>query len=460
MSAPSRLLLAGATLVSVDPEIGERASADVLVENGRIAAIGEGLSVEGAEVLDLRGRILAPGFVDAHLHTWQTGLRGIAVDWTLPAYFRAMHAGLATLFTPDDLYVATLVGARVEIASGTTTLVDWCHANRTPAHTDAAVAALRASGIRAAFFHGTPKPDPRPGEPHYSEVPHPRAEVERLLAGELGDRDGLVTLGLAVLGPHYATLEVARADLLLAREHGLVASMHQGGGPARTPGGWERLLDEGLVDARVNIVHGNDLDDSLLARLVAAGATFSIAPEGEATQGHGFPITNRLRALGAEPSIGVDLPSISSADMPSAARAALCLARAQHNDAARARTGAIPDVPAATVRDALRWATIEGARMLGLDRRIGSVTVGKQADLVVVRPGLGQRPVHDPVACLVMHTTPAQIEHVLVAGRFVKRDGRLVARSLDAELAALEASGRRIAQGLEGRFATNTGGAS
>ena len=443
-----RLLIRGATLVTADPSLGDLA-ADILIEGTQIAAIGPDLAAEGAEQLDATGCIVAPGFVNAHMHTWQTGLRGLAADWTLLRYFRAVHAGLATMFTPEDIGIATLLGAREQIDCGTTTLVDWCHANRTPAHTDAAVAALIQSGIRAAFFHGSPKPDPRPGEPHFSEIPHPRAEVERLLSGPLADRDGLVTLGLAILGPHYSTMEVARADFRLAREHGLIASMHQGGGPAQTPGGWENLLDEGLVDASINIVHGNDLSDTLLDRLVAAGVTFSIAPEGEATQGHGYPITNRLRARGTEPSIGVDLPSIGSADMPSQARIALALARAQHNAATREATGAIPETSAATVRDALGWSTLEGARALGMADRIGSLTPGKQADLIVLRPGLSQRPVLDPVACLMLHSTPAQIEHVLIAGRYVKQNGQLIAPDLDTELAALEASGHRIARGLD-----------
>ena len=151
---------------------------------------------------------MIPGLINAHMHTWQTALRGYAANWTLPEYFGRMHAGLATLFRPDDIHIATLVGAFNQINCGTTTLVDWCHNNPTPEHTDAAVAALTESGIRAAFFHGSPKPDPKPGQPHFSEVPHPRREVERLRKGAFAGGDGLMTLGLPILGPHYSTLEV------------------------------------------------------------------------------------------------------------------------------------------------------------------------------------------------------------------------------------------------------------
>jgi len=146
-------------------------------------------AVTDTEVVDGRGRIVLPGLINAHMHTWQTALRGFAANWTLPEYFRRMHAGLATLFRPEDIYIATLMGALNQINFGATTLVDWCHNNPTPAHTDAAVRALFDSSIRAVYFHGSPKPDPQAGQPHFSEVPHPRREVERLRTGDARTRD-------------------------------------------------------------------------------------------------------------------------------------------------------------------------------------------------------------------------------------------------------------------------------
>src|SRR3954463_14720318 len=254
-------LIRGGRVVSMDPAVGDLDKGDVLIEEDRIKAIAPSISAPQAEVIDATGCIVLPGLVNAHQHTWQTALRGVAGNWTILEYFHHVHAGLATKFSPEDIYIATLVGALNQINCGATTLVDWCHNNPTPAHTDAAVRGLIESGIRAVFFHGSPKPEPRPGEPHFSDVPHPRREVERLLAGPLADRDGLVTLGLAILGPHYSTLDVAMQDFRMARELNLIASMHQGGGPAKTPGGWEKLIEAGLVGAGINIVHGNDLPD-------------------------------------------------------------------------------------------------------------------------------------------------------------------------------------------------------
>ncbi|BAF87410.1 putative metal-dependent hydrolase [Azorhizobium caulinodans ORS 571] len=449
MARPSRTLITGATILSMDGAVGDLPKGDILVEDDRIIAIAPVLQADDAERVDAEGRIAVPGFVNAHMHTWQTGLRSLAADWTLLEYFRWVHAGLATRFRPEDIGIATLVGALGQIDAGTTTLVDWCHNNPTPEHTDAAVEALARSGIRAAFFHGSPKPDPKPGEPHFSEVPHPRAEIERLRRGMFSGEDGLMTLGLAILGPHYSTLEVARADFRMAREFGLVASMHQGGGAAKTPGGWETLLDEGLVGPGINVVHGNDLSDALFSALVDQGASFSVTPENEMTQGHGFPVTGRLLKRGVAPSLGVDLESVLAGDMMGVARVALGMQRVLDNTDSRRDTGAIPPTSTVRVRQALEWITIEGARMLGQEGRIGSLAPGKQADITLIDArALHLQPVHDPVATVVMQAGRGDVEAVMIAGRFRKKNGKLLAAALDDTLARLARSGARIVDEL------------
>jgi cytosine/adenosine deaminase-related metal-dependent hydrolase len=440
-----RLLIQDATIITMDSQRGDLRPGSILIEGERIAAVGARIDAGDAEIIDGRSFIVIPGLVNAHMHTWQTGLRAISSNWTLLEYFRWVHAGLATRFLPGDIRIATLAGALNQLNCGTTTLVDWCHNNPTPAHTDAAIEGLRESGIRAAFFHGSPKPDPKPGEPHYSEVPHPRSEVERLLRGPFASRDQLLTLGLAILGPHYSTLDVAVQDFRLARELGLVASMHQGGGAAKTPNGWDVLEQENLVQDFVNIVHGNDLSDERLGRFVDRGVMFSVAPENEMAQGHGHPITGRLRKLGAAPSLGVDLESVISGDMLTVARVALSHQRALDNAAYRAATGGIPETSTIPVREALSWITVEGARMLGFQDRIGTIAPGKQADLVFVRAdALNLWPVHDPVATVVMQANLANIDSVMVAGGWRKRDGKLLFRDLDRVKAELERSGSRI----------------
>jgi 5-methylthioadenosine/S-adenosylhomocysteine deaminase len=440
-----RLLIRNATVITMDPALGDLRPGSILIENDKVAAVGEQTVRGDAEVVDGQSLIVIPGLVNAHMHTWQTGLRAVSSNWTLLEYFRWMHAGLATRFQPADIQIATLAGALNQLNCGTTTLVDWCHNNPTPQHTDAAIEGLRESGIRAAFFHGSPKPDPKPGERHFSEIPHPREEVERLLRGPFASRDQLLTLGLAILGPHYSTLEVSRHDFRLARDMSLIASMHQGGGPPKSPEGWEVLEREGLVGNFVNIVHGNDLADDRLSRFVSCGVSFSATPENEMAQGHGHPIVGRLRKLGAAPSLGIDLESVISGDMLTAARIALAHQRSLDNAASRAATGTIPETSTIPAREALGWITVEGARMLGLQDRIGTITPGKQADLVLIRAdALNLWPVHDPVATVVMQASLANIDSVMVAGAWRKKDGKLLFAHLDRVKSELLRSGTRI----------------
>lgn len=441
-----RTLVRGGTVITMDAQ-GDLPRADVLVSGERIVEIAPRIAVDDALVVDATGCIVIPGLINAHMHTWQTALRGVAANWTLLQYFKNMHAGLATVFTPGDLHIATLVGALNQINCGTTTLVDWCHNNPTPAHNDAAVAALLQSGIRAAFFHGTPKPDPKPGETPFWEQPHPRAEVERLLKAHAGEP--LLSIHAAVLGPHYSTLDVALHDFRMAKELGLIASMHQGGGPARTPDGWERLEEAGLLGEHINIVHGHALSDAQLARFCDLGMSFSAAAESEMSQGHGHPLTGRLRALGRAPSLGVDLESVMSGDMLSQARIALGIQRSLDNVAYREAHGSIPPTSTITTREALAWVTIEGARMLQQQDRIGSLVPGKQADLVLVRADtLNMQPVHDPVSAVVMQASLANIESVMVAGQWRKRGGRVLDADIGSLLESLQQSGRKITQAM------------
>jgi len=444
-----RILIKSGTIVTVDPDLPDLPRGDLLIEGERIAAIAAEIAAGDARVIEAEGRIVMPGFVNAHQHTWQTCLRGIAGDWTIPEYLHTMHAAVAPAFRPEDIGISTLVGALNQLDHGTTTLVDWCHNNPTPAHTDAAIDALEESGIRAVFLHGTPKPDPKPGQKHFSEIPHPRDALERLLRGRFGARERRVGLGMAILGPAYSTYQVSRADLALARELGLLCSMHVGGGQMLTPEGFPRLCTEGLIDRRVNIVHGNSIPLEDLRRLCDAGASVTVTPDIELQMGYGDCLTGALRRLGRAPSLGVDIECLIGGDMFAVMRVALQAQRHADNLATLRATGRAPERVSVRCREALEWATIEGARMLGQQHAIGSLAPGKQADIVLLDArALNLFPVHDPVSAIVLQAGLANVETVLVGGRVMKESGRLLVADLERKQAALTAAGRRIVGGL------------
>lgn len=450
-------LIRNATIVSVDPAIGTIPRGDILITDDRIAEVSAAplTAPEGAEVIEAEGMIAIPGFVNAHIHTWQTGLRGVAADWTIPKYLKAMHAGLATLFGPDDIRIANRMGALNQLYSGTTTMADWCHNNPTDDHSHAAIDGLESTGVRAVFLHGSPKPDPKPGQPHFSEVPMPRDRVEALRKGRLSNEDGLITMGLAILGPQMSVQAVCDQDFRLARDLGLVASMHVSG-PMLAQKGFQRLHEQGLLGPQFNVVHGNGLDAEDVDLIVAQGLSITPTIEIEMQMGFGDALTSRVRARGGNAllSVGSDVESGIAGEMFTVTRMTLQAARHEDNLAHRAVHGVAPPDVSIRTEDALDWATMGGARMLGLDHRIGSLTPGKQADIVLIGTSrLNMIPVHDPVASVVFHAGAADVDTVMVAGRVKKRGGALVDGPTEADIAALRASGERIVRDFRVRMA-------
>jgi 5-methylthioadenosine/S-adenosylhomocysteine deaminase len=446
----SNILIRGGTVVTMTQDHPDGAPADILIENDRIAVIGSIPESSGAEIIDATGFIVIPGLIDSHVHTWQTGLRGIAGDWTVPQYMRAMHRGLATYFRPEDIYLGNLIGALSKLDAGITTLADWCHNNPTPDHTDAAIDGLEQSGARALFLHGSPKPDPKPGKPHYSECAMPAGEIARLRSGRLADDDRLVTLGLAVLGPQYSVYEVCESDYRLGREYDLIVSAHTAGGPMLTPGAFEKLIALRLIDERCNIVHANNFEDGLLKALADAGASFTVTADVETQMGFGYPLTGRLRALGVPMTIGADVEPAVGGDMFNAMRLTMSIQRNIDNLAALERGEDLPDTATITCRDALEWVTLNGARMMRQQDRIGSLTPGKQADIVLLRStDLNLFPVHDVASSVVRQAGPGNVDTVLVAGKVVKRHGKLLFPGLAAKQEQLYDSGCRILADLK-----------
>lgn len=435
----SRILLRGAQVITMSPHRPDAERTDVLVDGTSIVGVGEGLDDTGAEIVDVTGRIIMPGLVNAHLHTWQTALRGVGADWTLADYLGRMHGAVAKHYRPDDMRVGTLAGALSQLDRGTTTLGDWCHNTPTPEHTDAAIDGLLSSGIRGVFLHGSP----------YSaaDAAHPVSEIDRLLDGP-GGTHALLTFGLAVRGPQLSTPDVAVADLRAAAERGIVVSTHQSGG---APGpGWEAVRKAGLLSPCTNVVHGAGLTDEWIKILVGAGATVTCTPENELGQGHGSPVTGHLLQHGAAPSLGTDTDAVTPGDVLSAARIALAHQRGHDHDHHRQTTGAFSLTATITVKQALSWATVEGARALGLDDRVGRLEAGMQADLIVIDASATRLwPAQDPIAT-ALYATAGDIEAVMVAGRWRKRHHALLDADLDAVRTRLSESADHLLPHLAG----------
>ncbi|MGW2517639.1 amidohydrolase family protein [Streptomyces sp. NPDC001617] len=433
----SRVLLRGAQVITMVPGRPDAEHADVLVDGDRIAAVGENIEAPDTEIVDFSGRIVIPGLVNAHLHTWQTALRSVGADWTLMEYLTHLHGECVGHYTPADMHISNLAGALNQINCGTTTLGDWCHNVLSPEHADAAVEGLVQAGIRAVFLHGTPYRSP--------DTAHPLAEIDRLLDGPVRDH-ALLTLGMALQGPQYSSPDTAVADFRAGAERGLVVSMHQSGGEPSP--GWEAVRAAGLFSPLTNVAHGIDLPDDWLGMLLEAGVTFTTTPENELGQGHGTPITGSLLRLQAAPSLGTDIDTAVPGKLLTAARIALAHQRGLDHARHRQTTGMHADTASITAKQALAWATVEGAKALGLADRVGRIEAGMQADLVAVDArAFNLWPAHDPVAT-VLHADIANIEAVMVAGTWRKRDHALLTSGLDEVKEKLRESGERLLRSI------------
>ncbi len=437
----SRIRIKGATIVSMDPTFEIVEGGDLLIDDGKIIAVGRNVGSWAAVEIDGRGMIAMPGFINGHIHLWQTALRGVAADWTLDHYFSVLIGQVVGLYTPQDVYIGNLVGALDQINSGVTTLFDWCHIVNSPAHADAAVDALREAAIRAIFAYGTPM------TLFGTKEPHP-ADAARMRKQRLSSSEALVTMALAIRGTDFAP-GTAEADIRFARELGLMASFHVAcakHGPR--PQSMQSLAGQHLLGPDINLVHANFLTPDEFRVIANNGSSVSITPEVEMQMGLGLPPTGAALSARANLNIGTDVVTGVSTDMFTQMRFLIQTQRALTNETFHQRE-AMPDRLTMTVRQALELATIKSAQCLGLDRRIGSLTPGKEADIVLLRKSdINMRAAADPISAIVLHAGVANVDTVIVGGNIVKRNGKLTYRDLPRRLAELERSSERLYAGF------------
>jgi 5-methylthioadenosine/S-adenosylhomocysteine deaminase len=433
-----RLLIRNGFVVSMDREVGDLPNGDVLVEDGKIAEIGRGLDVSEAEQIDATGMIVMPGFVDTHRHTWQTPVRGVLPSCTLDHYFAVMLGSVGGHYRPEDVYIGDYAGALEALNGGVTTLLDWSHISNTPDHSDAAIQGLKDAGIRAVYAHGMPTG----GEWWMlSELNHPE-DIRRIRDTYFSSDDGLITLAMAARQPGNVNADVAKHDWALARELGILISVHVGmrlHNLHYTP--VKDMHDLGLMGPDVCYIHMTDLTDEELDWIAETGGKASIAPYVEMLMGHGPPPTGKMLARGVRPSLSVDVVSSVPGEMFTQMRTALAYDRIlEFTDT--------PDVafaPTLTHKDVLEFATIDGARSIGLEDRVGSLTPGKQADIMLLKVNaINTAPMVDPIGTIVVFADTSNVDSVFVAGRAVKRNGELVGANLDSVFAKLDESRNHI----------------
>lgn len=414
---PRKMLIKNGLVVTLDGPRGDGEKLAILLEGPRIVAIDREIEAGDAEIVDASNMLVMPGFVDTHRHTWQTMLRGLASDWSLAQYAKGVHATFKHLYTPSDIYLGNLLGRIEALSSGITTMLDWSHGISSPEHADAAAQGLIDAPGRSVFGYSA-----HFGFPNNTPIDE---DLRRLRETVFSRNDGLVTLALGLRGPQYTSIERTEADVRLARDLDLNVTVHGGsaGWGKNRPVG--RMFERGLLDRRTTVVHCNTIGDDEIAMMGDCGCTASVSPFVEIQMGFGWPATGRLLARGIRPSLSIDTCTAVCGDMFRTMNTALIAQRGLDNE----EKGSAPDQQGLDLRcrDVVEFATIEGARACGLDRRIGTLEVGKEADLIFLKmddPTVF--PVNYPLGMVAISGHPGLVDSVMVAGQFVKRGGHLI----------------------------------
>ncbi len=421
-----KILLKGGTVLSVDPDVGDLPVGDVLIEDDRIVAVAPSIDAD-AEVIDCTGKIITPGFVDTHRHTWEAAIRNCAPNATLDDYFVEVLDTFAPVYRPQDVYASNLAGALECLNAGITTLVDWSHINNTPEHPDAGIQGLKESGIRAQYAYGSANTS-LADYWFFSPIAIPGDDVRRVRETYFSSDDGLLTMALATRGPGFTQDQVVQSEWQLARDLNIPITVHVGMG--RLAGRYamvEQLDRLDLLGPDTTFIHCCYFSDHEWKRVADTGGTISIAAQVETQMGHGWPPVNKSYQFGLRPSLSIDVVTTVPGDMFTQMRAAFGAERARTNEVCWALDVDVPETML-TARQMLEMATINGAHVAGLEDKVGSLTPGKKADVLVIdATAINVAPVHDPVAAVTLSADVSNIEHVLVNGEFRKRDFRLLA---------------------------------
>jgi len=454
--AGRRYIIRGGHVMSLDPHVGDFPQADVLVEGRKILAVGPNLKAGGAAVIDARGRIVMPGFIDTHHHQFETVLRSFLADGVLindgsgsasgtTTYFEFVLLTFAPVFRPQDVYINEVFAGLSQLDDGVTTVHDVSQIHHSPQHSDAAIQALFDTGRRAAFGYfesaGAAILGTNPGNQYPDDA-------VRIKNQWFASTDQLTTMIMG--GEVYLGAPTYTQSWTIGRQLGLQVAAH-----ILSPFGIRPILDllaqgKGGVNGDIGLgpdnlfVHMTGMSDLGWQGVKDAGAQVSLAVPIEMNMRHGMPPILKLHSLGMEPSLSTDVECTLTADFFTQMRSTMNVQRALVNQMVLEQgTFSPPDqwpTPAPgtpdllTTRDVLRFATMNGARALRLDGKTGSLTPGKDADIIILdATAINVAPLNQVPGAVVSLMERSNVETVIVAGNVRKWKGKLV----DVDLARL-----------------------
>lgn len=427
-----KCLIRGGAVLSMDPAVGNFTRGDVLIEGSKILAVGTNLDGGDAALIDANGMIVMPGFIDTHHHQFETALRSLLSDAILvndgrpestANYYEWMLQKFSVLYRPEDVYISELFGGIAQIDAGVTTVMDVSQIHHSPEHSDSAIAALRDAGRRAVFgyFEGWGDSARYPGD------------ARRIRTEHFSSDDQLLTMVMG--GEIYLPFhEEARAT---GRELGLPIALHVVGTFGMQPT-FDGLAMAGKFGPDNIFIHMTGMSDMAWQKAADAGAHISLSVPIEMQMRHGEPPLQKALDLGLQPSLSTDVECTMTADMFTQMRSTITLQRMIANEKAL-RGEDYPKLLSAM--DVIRFATIEGARGLKLEHKTGSLTPGKDADIILLdATALNVAPLNHVPGAVVTLMERSNVSTVFCAGQIKKWRGSLIGHDIDKLRRELEAS--------------------
>lgn len=427
------VLFRNGLVLTMDDSHTVLSDADVLVVGDRIAEVGTSLTApDGAVVIDATGGIVMPGMIDTHRHMWQTAMRGYGADWTLTQYFVWYYLESGKLFRPEDVYAGNLLAGIEAIDAGVTTTVDWSHGLQTTQHADAAVDALEAVPGRFVLAYGNIQQGPW----EWSTSDGFQDFVGRRFTSG-NDMLGF-QMAFDVTGdpsfPEKAAFEVAR-------ELGVPVTTHAGVWGATNDDGIRLMHENGFMTPQNIYVHAATLTHDSYHRIAATGGSVSVSTESEQSAGQGYPPTWALRDHGIPVSLSMDTSVWWSGDLFSAMRTTLGADRSREHMEAHGRADTVTHVHL-RAEQVVDWATRGGSKALGMDSLVGSIEPGKKADIVLLKNDDSpvMFPILQPYGHVAFQAQRGDVDTVMINGKVVKRDHKLVGIDLVGARRKVEAT--------------------
>jgi len=412
------ILLKDGLVLSMDRQVGDFEKGDVLIQGKKIVSVGPSLPVPAhAIVVSAERMVVMPGFVDTHHHQYEAVLRSILADGIIPVgmpgpqnnYMSVIQGVFTPVYLPEDAHIAELIASLSQINDGVTTTVDTSQVQLTPEHTDACIAGLKESGRRCLFTYGAG------GKDAAAKFP---VELSRLRKQYFSSDDQLLTLG---------TGGVSAEQWKIGRSLGTPIVNHVVGSGF---GDLDAMARAGLMGPDNEYIHCTRLSEATWKAIADTGGKVSIAPAIEMQMQHGYPPFQQALDHGIRPSLSVDVECNMTSDSFTIMRTAFTFQRALANERAINKEANPPAL--LTCRQVIEFATINGATVAHLDSKVGSLTPGKEADIIMLATDrVNTFPLNNVPGAVVTLMDTSNVENVFIAGRIRKWQGKLVGVEID-----------------------------